>query len=95
VTYKTDLGEISRNVWYDMVYHVKWSEGSDGFMQAWMNGKKVLDYSGPTLYYGISCYLKLADYHDANGQASSVIHDRIVRGSTAAAVSLTPLEGVQ
>ena len=47
-----------------------------------------------TLYSGISCYFKLANYHSATG-ASSVIHDRIVRGASAAAVSMTALEGVQ
>jgi hypothetical protein len=40
-------------------------------------------------------YLKLANYHTAFGQSSSVIHDRVIRGTTWQAVSLTPLEGVQ
>jgi len=86
---------VARNVWYDFVYHAKWSATSGGKMEAWLNGKKVMTYNGPTLYSGISCYLKLANYHAAFGQPSSVIHDRVVRGTSAAAVALTPLEGVQ
>jgi hypothetical protein len=93
--YKVELGAVTRNVWYDLVYNVKWSSGSDGYMVAWMNGKKVLTYNGPTLYSGVSCYLKLANYHDPLGTSSSIIHDRVVRGTTAAAVAIGPLEGVQ
>ena len=52
------------------------------------------DYSGPTLCSGQGCYLKLANYHTPFGKPSSVIHDRVIRGTAAATVSLTPLEGV-
>ena len=93
-TQTTAIGPIVKNVWYDFVYHIKWSSGSDGFIDAWVNGTKHLAYRGPTLYAGQGCYLKLANYHTAFGQPSSVIHSRIVRGTTPAAVSLTPLEGV-
>jgi len=92
--YGAAVGTVARNVWYDFVYHAKWSATSGGMMEAWLNGKKVMTYNGPTLYSGISCYLKLANYHAAFGQPSSVIHDRVVRGTSAAAVALTPLEGV-
>jgi hypothetical protein len=74
---------------------VKWSSDPDGFMTAWLNGRKVLSYRGPTLYRGMGCYLKLANYHAPFGQPSSVIHDRVIRGSSWQAVSLTPLEGLK
>jgi hypothetical protein len=88
------IGPVVRNAWYDFVYHVKWSSGPDGTLIAWVNGAKKMDYSGPTLYPGQGCYLKLANYHTPFGKPSSVIHDRVIRGTTAEAVSLTPLEGV-
>lgn len=94
VVQRFPIGPVVRNAWYDFVYHVKWSSASDGFFDAWVNGVKLMDYSGPTLYPGQGCYLKLANYHTPFGQPSSVIHDRIIRGTTPAAVSLTPLEGV-
>ena len=78
-TFNVRLGSIVKNQWYDFVYHVKWSAGSDGFFNAWVNGEQKLAYSGPTLYEGQGCYLKLANYHSAFGQASSVIHDRVIR----------------
>ena len=88
------IGPVARNVWYDFVYHVKWSSGSDGFIKAWVNGVLKLDHRGPTLYAGQGVYLKLANYHSAFGSPSSVIHDRIIRGTTWRDVSLTPLQGV-
>jgi len=93
--YKVTLGPVKKNRWYDFVYHVKWSSERDGFMNAWLDGKKVLAYRGPTLYRGMSCYLKLANYHSPFGLPSSVIHDRVIRGTSAKAVALTPLEGVR
>ncbi len=94
-SYGADIGPLARNVWYDFVYHVKWSWNSDGFMRAWVNGVLKLDHRGPTLYEGYGVYLKLANYHTAFGQnSSSVIHDRVIRGTTWQIVSLTSLEGV-
>lgn len=88
--YQVDLGPVVRNQWYDFVYHVKWTSGADGLFSAWMNGIHVLNHRGPTLYAGMGCYLKLANYH--TGGASSIIHDRVRRGSTAEAVAIGPLD---
>lgn len=93
-TYEYDIGQLIRNVWFDFVYHMRWSSGSDGFMDAWLNGHPVFKHKGPTLYANCGVYLKLANYHSAWGKPSSVIHDRVVRGKTWQSVSLTPLEGV-
>jgi hypothetical protein len=87
VSYTAAIGPTVKNVWYDFVYHVKWSAGSDGYFYASVNGVQKLAYTGPTLYVNQGCYLKLANYHTPFGQASSVIHDRVLRGSTAASVS--------
>src|SRR5262249_46270636 len=93
--FSVNLGIIDRDIWYDFVYHVKWSERGDGFVNAWMNGKKVLTYRGPTLYQGQGCYLKLQNYRVPDGRASSMIHGRIVMGSSAGEVARTPLEGLR
>ena len=93
-SYGADIGPLVKNTWYDFVYHVKWSENSDGFFQAWVNGVLKLDHRGPTLYQGYGVFLKLANYHTPFGQSSSVIHDRVLRGTNWDAVSLTPLEGI-
>ncbi|HKA39382.1 MAG TPA: heparin lyase I family protein, partial [Burkholderiales bacterium] len=92
--YHAPIGPVVRNTWYHFVYHLKWSSGADGYITAWVNGARKMDYKGPTLYEGQGCYLKLANYHSAFGQPSSVIHARVLRGTTADAVSLGPLQGV-
>jgi len=92
--YRAPIGPVVRNLWYDFVYHVKWTSGSDGYLDAWVNGVQMLAHRGPTIYAGQGCYLKLANYHTPFGQASSVIHDRVIRGSTPLSVSLGPLQGV-
>jgi hypothetical protein len=85
--FRAAIGPVTKNAWYDFKFHIKWSSGADGFLQAWVNGQQVLNHSGATLYSGQSCYFKLANYHTALGVPVSVIHDRIVRGPTDASVS--------
>jgi hypothetical protein len=91
--YESKVEKIVKNKWYDFVYHVLWSS-DNGFFHSWVNGKRYLSYQGPTLYAGQGVYWKLANYHETNGQPSSVIHDRIVRGKTWQSVALTLLEGI-
>jgi Polysaccharide lyase len=89
-TYSAAIGPVVRNVWYDFVYHVKWSSGSDGFFYASVNGVQKLAYTGPTLYANQGCYLKLANYHSAFRQPVSVIHARVVRGASRESVAWAP-----
>ena len=86
--YSIAIGPITKNVWYDFVYHVKWSSGSDGLFQAWLNGQQVMNYSGANLYVGQSCYLKIANYHTELGVPVSVVHSRVVMGHTQADVQI-------
>jgi hypothetical protein len=92
-TYGAAIGPVVRNVWYDFVYHVKWSSGSDGFFYAWANGVQKLAYTGPTLYVNQGCYLKLANYHSPFGQPVSVIHARVVGGTSRESVTWSPASG--
>src|SRR5207302_836993 len=86
--YSIVIGPITKNVWYDFVYHVKWSSGADGLFQAWLNGQQVMNYSGANLYVGQSCYLKIANYHTELGVPVSVVHSRVVMGHTQADVQI-------
>ncbi|MEO8716850.1 MAG: heparin lyase I family protein [Burkholderiales bacterium] len=94
IRYDAPIGPVVKNVWYSFVYHVKWTSGTDGFFDAWVNGVRKMAYRGPTLYSGQGCYLKLANYHTAFGKPTSVIHARVIRGDSPRAVSAGPLEGV-
>lgn len=88
--YGAKIGPVAKNVWYDFIYHVKWSSGTGGSFDAWVNGVQKLTFKGPTLYSGMGCYLKLANYHTPIGVPVSVIHDRVVRGTSMAAVAIQP-----
>jgi hypothetical protein len=87
-TRRWTIGPIARDHWYEFVYHVRWSSGNDGFFDAWMDGRRVLDYRGPTLYTGQSCYLKLANYHTPVGRAVPVVHAQLARAATPQALGL-------
>jgi hypothetical protein len=43
---------ILYNVWQPMRIKVKWSLGSDGLLQMWINGTQVMNYTGPTQFAG-------------------------------------------
>jgi len=85
------IGPVIKNHWYQFVYHIRWSAGADGFFDAWLDGKRVLDYRGPTLYAGQGCYLKLANYHTPVGKPVSVVHARLRRAPSESGLGLGPL----
>lgn len=45
-----NLGKYETGLWTDWVFHVKWSWESDGVLEVWKNGKKVIHYEGPIGY---------------------------------------------
>src|SRR5438105_1280196 len=80
--YSIVIGPITKNVWYDFVYHVKWSSGADGLFQAWLNGQQVRYYSGADLYVGQRCYLMIAQYHNEAGGAGLTVGTVTMQSST-------------
>jgi hypothetical protein len=44
------LGRIETGKWVDWTIRVKWSYKSDGILQVWKNGTRVVDQKGPNLY---------------------------------------------
>ena len=45
------LGEVSKGVWTDVVFHIKWSYDEDGLTEIWINGIKKLSVPGPNFYH--------------------------------------------
>ena len=93
---------VETGVWYDFVHHITWSADGHGSHQIWMRKDggsvfKVLDQQGiSTVYAPIppatqpdQPYLKIGVYHTAVSGTTSVIHDRIRRGSSADAVRMS------
>lgn len=48
--------------WHEIVMHIKWDSGTNGFIQAWINGVQFADYKGVTNYPNQSYYGKLGCY---------------------------------
>lgn len=45
-----DMGAFEKNVWRAYVMHVKHSAGSDGLIEVWRDGVKILNRSGANMY---------------------------------------------
>lgn len=43
-------GTILKNQWVHYVFHIKWSLASDGHIEAWRNGSKILNVTGANMY---------------------------------------------
>ena len=41
---------VKTGQWYDIVTHFKYSPDNTGFMEIWINGEQVVDYTGVTTY---------------------------------------------
>lgn len=84
------IGRPVRNAWYDCLYNVRWSDKTDGYFRAWVNGKLICMDGGRTLFPGQGVYLKLANYHlpvrGSETLPASVIHDHVIMGATRASV---------
>lgn len=81
---------IRRGAWNDLVFHVKWSTGPDGFVEAWVNGRPWTQKKmyGRTLYSSVSNYLRLGLYR-AKGVTTTnhVYYDEIRIGDSYQAVA--------
>ena len=53
---------VKKGAWNDVVLHVKWDAGSNGIVEAWVNGTQFADYKGITNYPGQGYYTKVGAY---------------------------------
>jgi hypothetical protein len=55
---------VRKGEWIDLIFHIRWSTGGDGFVEAWLNGQPFTKGKvyGPTLYKPVSNYLRLGLY---------------------------------
>jgi hypothetical protein len=58
-----DIGNIVSDTWTDFVFHVKWSQGNDGYIEVWKNGQMVFDTSGIQTEWEYGQYMKLGINH--------------------------------
>ena len=83
-----------RGRWNQLVYHLKLTPTPDGFLQAWLNGRQVVDYKGSLGYPDDldSVYFKIGLYRDTLPFPMTIMLGRFRRGATRAEVdpSVTP-----
>lgn len=60
---KFDLGAYEKKSWTDWVLHIKFSPGSDGLIEIWKNGRKILKKVGKNTYNDrVGNYFKIGIY---------------------------------
>ncbi len=47
---RTDLGVVEKDRWHTYVYHIIHSAGSDGLIEVWKDGQKLVTRNGPSMY---------------------------------------------
>jgi len=47
---RTDLGAIEKDKWHTYVYHIIHSAGSDGLIEIWKDGQKIVTRKGASMY---------------------------------------------
>ncbi len=108
IEYSRWVAPYKRGVWMQWVFHVRFSSGSDGLVEAWKDGTKLFSDSGPNSDPLDTCgkamanpYLKIGVYHWAwkNGGTSEstkreVFYDDIRLGdSTSSLAEIAPSVG--
>lgn len=84
---------LTRGVWHEFIFHVKWSpDPAVGFIELWHNGEKVLAKRNlATSYAGMGIYLKLGLYRsDTVTQTGVVYHDGFIQATQLEDVLPTP-----
>jgi hypothetical protein len=76
-----------KGIWQDFLYRIRWSYRSDGLVECWLNGKKIIDYKGPVGYNdGEGPYFKFGLYHHGGVKPFIIYHDEYRRGFSGNAV---------
>jgi hypothetical protein len=87
-TERIALPKIEFGKWNDMVYHIRFSSDSDGFVSVWMNGKSVAEYKGGTAFEKGEdlIYNKFGLYRDRWKEPMTIYFDNYALGDSFAAV---------
>jgi polysaccharide lyase-like protein len=81
---------IRLGTWIDLVFHIRWSTGRDGFVEAWLDGRPFTGGKKyePTLYSPVSNYLRLGLYRGKGvPTVNRVYYDEVRLGDSYQAVA--------
>jgi polysaccharide lyase-like protein len=94
------LAQLRYDHWFHFLVHARWSTGSDGFVELWLNGRKAIrrvygatlrNPDSPASSAGTSpgMYLSQGIYRHAYRSTNTVIHDGFRRASSRRLAELT------
>jgi hypothetical protein len=87
---------ISKGTWIDFVFHMKWSDENDGFVEVWANGNPLIDFNGSdnkyykrNLFSRAGNYFKFGQYRGKHQPSSTdvIYFDEVKIGSSYAEVA--------
>jgi hypothetical protein len=82
--------QVRRGAWIDLVFQIRCSTGSDGFVAAWIDGSPFTagKMQGPTLYSPIANYLRIGLYRGKGVRTTNSVYiDEVRVGDSHAAVA--------
>ncbi len=70
---------IEKGVWYDLIFHIGWSQDWDGFSEVWMDGEMVTNgtVEGPNMHHWRPHYWKAGLYRGEVGQDATMTNNSI------------------
>jgi len=76
-------GEFAKGRWHDWVFHVKWAPNEDGFVEAWLDDRRIIDYRGPIGYNDLlGLWFKFGIYRDDHPTTQVLYFDDYRRGKS-------------
>lgn len=84
---------LTRGVWHDFLFHVKWSsDPAEGFVELWYDGELVLPLTyGANMFAGQDNYLKQGLYrNEIISEVGVLFHDGMTAGTTREDVAPPP-----
>lgn len=73
-----DLGPVVKDFWHQYVFHIRHSTGSNGFVEVWQNGKKVVSHTGKTSGLSTQPIWKIGVYKHTWEKRSTSTSKRVV-----------------
>ena len=73
-----DLGAVTKGQWNQFVLHFIHSNGSDGLIEVWRNGTKILTHKGGNMYSGSLPKWKVGVYKSAFKYGTSQVSKRVL-----------------
>jgi hypothetical protein len=83
-----ELPPLALGRWNDMIYHIRYSEQSNGLVEVWMNGTQVASWGGATAFAGgrNGFYSKIGLYRDRWKEPMTIFLDNYTLGNARDAV---------